>query len=178
ATVTNNFTVQNTGGGTLTGTATVAAPFYIASGGTYSLTNNQTQTVLISYSPSGAATDSQTVTFTGGGGTGATVSGSLASTNPSIYVTPSALNFGVVMAGATVTNNFTVQNTGGGTLTGTATVAAPFYIASGGTYSLTNNQTQTVLISYSPSGAATDSGTVSCAGGGGATASVSGQLVA
>jgi len=57
-------------------------------------------------------------------------------------------------------------------------VAAPFYIASGGTYSLTNNQTQTVLISYSPSGAATDSGTVSFAGGGGATASVSGQLVA
>lgn len=88
-TVTNSFTVQNVGGGSsiLAGTATLGTPangFTIVSGGTYlGLAAGQSQTVLVSYMPTGSTNgDSQTVTFTGGGGTTATVSGQLASSRP------------------------------------------------------------------------------------------------
>jgi hypothetical protein len=97
-------------------------------------------------------------------------------TNPVIQVSPSSLSFGSVMAGASATNSFTVQNAGGGTLAGTATVAAPFEILSGGTYSLGSNQSQTVSVIYTPSGP-NDSQVVTFTGGGGATATVSGNLL-
>jgi hypothetical protein len=96
---------------------------------------------------------------------------------PVISISPSALNFGSVPATVSVTNSFTVKNMGSGTLTGTSSVAAPFNIVSGGTYSLGNNQTQTVVVSYSPSGAVTDSQTVVFTSGGGTNASVVGQVI-
>lgn len=95
------------------------------------------------------------------------------STNPVISISPLSLSFGAVSGPAT--NNFTVQNVGGGTLAGTASVAAPFSIVSGGAYSLGANQSQTVLVSYTPIG--NDTATVTFTGGGGATATVSGQYV-
>ena len=108
----------------------------------------------------------------GGGGGG--------NTNPVPSVSPSSLNFGTVPANTTVSNYFTLQNTGGGVLSGTASVAAPFHVMAGGTYNLTNGQTQDVWISYTPSGAVSDSQTVTfaVAGGNAATATVSGSLLA
>ncbi|MGO8925736.1 MAG: hypothetical protein ACLQU3_02400 [Limisphaerales bacterium] len=97
-------------------------------------------------------------------------------TNAAISVSPGSLNFGSVATDVTVTNYFTVQNVGSGILAGTATVAAPFNIVSGGTYSLGSNQTQTVSVSYSPSGP-NNSQVVTFTGGGGATATVSGSLL-
>jgi hypothetical protein len=94
-------------------------------------------------------------------------------TNPIIQVLPASLNFGAVPTGASATNSFTVQNVSGGILAGTATVPAPFSIVSGGTYSLGNNQTGTVSVSYSASGT-NASQVVTFTGGGGATATVSG----
>jgi hypothetical protein len=82
------------------------------------------------------------------------------STFPSISVSPQLLAFGSVPASTSVTNSFKVQNIGGGTLTGTANVSAPFNIVSGGTYSLVGNQTQTVTVSYTPDGAPTNYGTI------------------
>ena len=101
------------------------------------------------------------------------------STNPIPYISPPALNFGTVPANTTVSNYFTLQNIGSGVLSGTASVAAPFHILSGGTYSLTNGQTQTVWISYIPSGPS-DSQTVTftVAGSSAASATVSGSLLA
>jgi len=69
-------TVRNAGAGTLAGTASVSTPFSIVSGGTYSLGSNQTQTVTLRYRPTSAGSHSQTVSFTGGGGTSLAVSGS------------------------------------------------------------------------------------------------------
>jgi hypothetical protein len=97
--------------------------------------------------------------------------------NPVISISPSALNFGSVPATVSVTNSFIVKNIGSGTLTGASSVPAPFNIVSGGSYSLGNNQTQTVVVSYSPSGAITDSQTVVFTGGGGTNASVVGQII-
>jgi len=99
-------------------------------------------------------------------------------TNPIIQVSPISLSFGPVATGSVVTNSFTVQNVGVGILAGSARVAAPFQIVSGGTYSLGANQSQTVQISYQPTGAASDSQTVTFTGGGGATATATGSLLA
>ena len=97
--------------------------------------------------------------------------------NPVISISPLTLNFGSVPASIYVTNNFIVKNIGSGTLVGAASVSAPFNIVSGGTYSLGSNQTQTVMVSYSPSGAVTDSQTVVFTGGSGTNASAVGQII-
>ena len=169
-----NFTVQNTGGGTLTGTASVAAPFSIASGGSYSLTAGASQTVTVKFSPTVAQSYSQSVTFTGGAGASRTVTGT-GTAAPAISVSPTTtVAFGSVAVGSSSTQNFTVQNTGGGTLTGTASVAAPFSIASGGSYSLAAGATQTVTVKFSPTVAQSYSQSVTFTGGAGASRTVTG----
>jgi subtilisin-like proprotein convertase family protein len=70
-----NLYVTNVGGGTLTGTATATSPFSIVSGGSYSLAASQGQQVVVSYSPTAAGTNNAVVSFTGGGGTTAGVTG-------------------------------------------------------------------------------------------------------
>lgn len=103
--------------------------------------------------------------------------GGAANTNPIISVSPGSLSFGPVAANSSATNSFTVQNVGGGTLAGTATVPQPFSVVSGSAYSLGPSQSQTVLVSFTPStNASANSQTVTFTGGGGASATVNGQL--
>jgi hypothetical protein len=82
ATATNAFVVENMGGGKLVGKATVPAPFKIVSGGDYSLKPKEVRIVTVTYTPSGEASDTQTVKFTGGGGAKVTVTGKLATSSP------------------------------------------------------------------------------------------------
>ncbi|HVM51373.1 MAG TPA: choice-of-anchor D domain-containing protein [Candidatus Acidoferrum sp.] len=174
ATSNRTFTVQNTGGGTLSGSASVSAPFSIVSGSPYSLTANQGTTVAVRYSPTSAGSNSQLVSFSGGAGASGQVSGS-SYPPPAIAITPSSLDFGSIQAGATSNRTFTVQNTGGGTLSGSASVSAPFGIVSGSPYSLTANQSTNVTVRYSPTAAGNDSQSVSFSGGTGASGQVSGS---
>ncbi len=52
-------------------------------------------------------------------------------------VSPTAtVNFGSVAIGGLADQTFTVQNTGGGTVSGTASVPAPFSVVSGGSFNL------------------------------------------
>ena len=74
-TATATFVVENMGIGILVGTASVPAPFKITAGGNYALKANEAQMVTVSYTPRSPAPDSQTVTFTGGGGAKTTVTG-------------------------------------------------------------------------------------------------------
>ena len=174
---TNSFTVQNVGSGTLSGTASVGAPFSILSGGSYSLGSNQSQTVTVVFSPAAASNYNQSVTFTGGAGTNATVSGSATNApvlNPTIKVTPGSIAYGTILSGTSKTNSFTVQNVGTGTLSGTASVGAPFSIVSGGNYSLGSNQSQTVTVSFSPTVASNYNQSVTFTGGNGTNATVAG----
>lgn len=101
-----------------------------------------------------------------------------ASTNAVISVAPSSLNFGSILTNTTSQLSLTVQNVGAGTLAGTASVAAPFSIVSGGTYSLSANQSQSIAVRYSPTAAGNSSQNVTFAGGGGATAVVTGVATA
>jgi hypothetical protein len=174
------FTVQNTGGGTLTGSASVSSPFSIVSGGSYSLGAGQSQTVMVAYSPTAAGTNAQSVTFTGAGGGSGTVSGAAYVPSTSISVTPASQNFGTVAVGTTTNQSFIVQNTAGGTLIGNVSVAAPFSIVSGGSYSLAAGQNQTVMVRYTPTAEGTNTATVSFSniGGVGASAALIGTAVA
>ena len=99
-------------------------------------------------------------------------------TNAAISTSPSIRDFGAIAVGATSDLTFTVQNIGVGTLSGVATVPAPFSILSGGTYSLGSNQSQMVTVRYRPTAVGNHSQTVTFTGGGGSVASVSGVAYA
>jgi hypothetical protein len=96
----------------------------------------------------------------------------------SITVTPSTQNCGTILVGTTADVSFVVQNNGSTSVSGNATVPAPFSIVSGGTYSLGSGESQTVAVRYSPTIVGTDSQTITFTGGSGATAGVSGSAIA
>ena len=98
----------------------------------------------------------------------------LATTNPVIVVSANSLNFGSILTNTVTTQTLSVQNGGSGTLAGSASVAAPFSIVSGGVYSLGAGQSQTVTVRYAPTAAGANNQTMTFTGGGGATVSVSG----
>ena len=151
------FTVQNTGTGTLTGTASVTTPFSCVGGCSYSLTAGQSQNTTIRFTPTAEGAASETVSFTGASGTSTTVDGSGVET-PAISVTPTSRDFGPVEIGSTDDLTFTVQNTGTGTLTGSMTgLAAPFTCISNCSYSLTAGQSQNTIVRFTPTSVATSS---------------------
>ncbi len=76
------FTVGNVGGGTLNGTASgLSSPFSIVSGSPYSLGSFVYTSITVRFSPASAGAWTQTVTFTGGAGATAQVSGSATAAN-------------------------------------------------------------------------------------------------
>jgi len=77
-------------------------------------------------------------------------------------VTPSGtVSFGSVNIGTTADQTFTVQNTGGGTLSGTATTSAPFSVVSGASFNLAGSgATATVTVRFTPTLAALATGNV------------------
>lgn len=103
-------------------------------------------------------------------------SGSITVTNvPStIVVTPAIESFGVVPIGSTTNEVLTVQNTGVGILTGSATVSPPYNIVSGGSYALPPGQSQAVTISFSPTAVGHDIQSVTFSGGNGTNALLTG----
>jgi len=173
-----SFSVRNNGGGTLTGSASVSGSGYsVTSGGSYSLTAGQTQTVTVRFSPTATGAASGSVTFTGASGANASVTGNgIPEPEPAISVTPGSRDFGSVVVGQSAERTFTVSNSGGKTLTGNATVSGGgFSVVSGGSYSLSAQQSQTVTVRFSPSATGSASGTVNFTGGGGTSAGVSGS---
>jgi hypothetical protein len=93
------FTVQNTSGGSVSGSASVSAPFSIVSGGSFSLNPGGTQTVTVRFRPTISGNFAGNVTFTVGSDSASRgVSGSGA-------------------PGATATLSVTKSGTGAGTVT-------------------------------------------------------------
>src|SRR5436309_2570053 len=95
-----------------------------------------------------------------------------------IDVRPSSRSFGNVPLGSSQDLTFTVQNVGDGVVTGTATTSAPFAVVSGGAYSLSTGQSQSVTVRFSPPSAAMFSGSVAFSGTGGTSRFVSGSGIA
>jgi len=95
-----------------------------------------------------------------------------------ISVSPTSRNFGSVPLGSSEERTFTVQNIGGGVLTGLATTSGPFSIVSGGAYSLGAGESQRVTVRFTPVTAGTASANVSYSGAGGTSRTVIGTGVA
>lgn len=94
--------------------------------------------------------------------------------SPIIALSVSSINFGDNKTSVNNDVSMTVTNTGSGTLSGTASTSSPFSVQSGGSYSLTNGQSQTVTVRYVSGTKGTNSGTLTFTGGGGATVALSG----
>lgn len=100
------------------------------------------------------------------------------SPTPMISVTPPSLSFGNVNIGLSSYLDLTIQNTGGGTLSGSVTgLAAPFSCTSGCSYNLSGGTSQTTTIRFSPTSAGSFFDTTDFSGGGGASSGVSGTGV-
>ncbi|PYM93048.1 MAG: peptidase S8 [Candidatus Rokuibacteriota bacterium] len=95
--------------------------------------------------------------------------------SPALNVSPSSRSFGNVPLGGSEDRSFTVQNVGGGTITGSATTSPPFAVVAGGAYALTIGQSQQVTVRFAPTSVATFTGSVTFGGGAGTTRSVSGS---
>lgn len=89
-----------------------------------------------------------------------------------LSVSPPGLDLGPVFVGQTNTLSFSVVNTGGTNLTGTASVGGPFAIHSGSPFNLAAGQTGTVNVSFIPVGADTASNTVVFSSNGGASTNI------
>jgi len=105
-------------------------------------------------------------------------SGGGPSTNPIISVNPISLSFGTIASGTTKDLSFTVRNIGGGILAGSISIGSPFSVVSGGSYSLSSNQSQTVTLRYNPTAAGSHTQVATFSGGGGTTVTVSGAAFA
>jgi HYDIN/CFA65/VesB-like, Ig-like domain len=127
----------------------------------------------VRYSPTVVGGHSQNVSFTGGAGASRPVGG-LSYAAPAISVTPASQDFSSIQVGTTADRSFTVQNTGAGTLAGSASVSAPFSVVSGNPYSLTASQSTTVVVRYSPTVVGSNTQSVLFTGGAAASRQVSG----
>jgi hypothetical protein len=107
-------------------------------------------------------------------------SGGSSGTNFVISLPTNSLSFGSVLTNTTEDLIFTIQNSGGISGSGTATVSPPFSIVSGGTFSLGAAQSANVTVGFSPSAVGTFNGTVNftASAGSGATGTVSGTGIA
>jgi len=80
---------------------------------------------------------------------------------PVLSVTPDAQDFGIVDVGSVADRTFVVQNTGGGTLTGSVSATAPFGVVSGGSFTLGLGASQSVVVRFSPTAAGVFASSVS-----------------
>ena len=133
--------VSNTGGGTVSGSASVPAPFSIVSGSPFTLSGvGVTQAVAVRFTPTTATTVSATINFTANGGTIAgIVIGSGASTTdttaPSVTITAptaGAAVTGTVIVSSSATDNVSVvgvQFKLDGVNLGPEVITAPYMVA-------------------------------------------------
>ena len=97
-------------------------------------------------------------------------------TNPTAQVSQSSLNFGVINVGTTKDLSFSLQNVGGGVLSGNISVGLPFQLMTSGSYSLGSNQSQTITVRYAPTTVANNTGTITFTGSA-TTVALTGQAI-
>jgi Bacterial Ig domain/Purple acid Phosphatase, N-terminal domain/Abnormal spindle-like microcephaly-assoc'd, ASPM-SPD-2-Hydin len=112
-----SFTVSNTSGGTIAGSASVGAPFSVVSGTPFTLAGQgTTQTVRVRFSPTVATTVSTTLTFAAAGGTLATILtgvGAAATPPPQTDATPPTVAVTAPVSGNTVKSTVTISASAG-----------------------------------------------------------------
>jgi len=158
-----SFTIKNTGGGTLLGNAYVASGQFeiISGGGSFSLKEGENLRVTLRFEPTSGGRYTCTVS-TGSSDHSVSCVG-LGRLEPSCDVTPHSLDFGDVEVGDDKDKSFTIENVGGGTLTGSVTESCSHYriVSGGGWYSLGAGESRTVTVRFSPTSTGTKTCTIS-----------------
>ena len=95
--------------------------------------------------------------------------------SPRLGLSTAELGFGSVEVGKYLDKTITVQNIGGGILTGKVTASSPFSIISGSPYSLSVGKKQDVVIRFSPTDDNSYNKTASFTGANGGSVSLSGE---
>jgi len=108
-----SFTVSNTSGGTISGSASVGAPFSVVSGTPFTLAGQgTTQTVRVRFTPTVATTVSTTLTFAAAGGTLSTILTGIAAAAtppPQTDTTPPTVAVTAPVSGNTVKSTVTIS---------------------------------------------------------------------
>lgn len=169
-----NFTIQNTGGTAINGSASVTggAPFSIVSGTPFTVNPSSSVNVQVRFTPSSAGAASRTLVISGdpdgainitlnGTGTNAPTPGNL-NTSPDIS---GGIDMGEVEAGSFSEFTFTLSNTGGTAIVGNATTTgAAFSVTQSNSYNLAGGANTTVRVQFSPGGEGDTSGTLRLTG--------------
>lgn len=173
-----SFVVTNSGGASLSGTASVGLPFAVVTNGSFSLAGFASTNVVVQFAPAVTGTWTSNVVFTSTGGSSTSTVSGISLTPGSIAVKPATLNFGALATGTTAQASFVVTNSGGIAVSnGTATVSGgPFTIVSGAAFSVSGLGSTNVVVQFAPvsAGAFTNSVVFITANGGNATNTVSG----
>ncbi|MCA9759242.1 MAG: choice-of-anchor D domain-containing protein, partial [Candidatus Eisenbacteria bacterium] len=164
-----SFTIQNVGGGVLTGTVSVSCSgFTLISPASYSLAAGQSQSFSVRFAPTSEGPYSCSAS------TGSGCPGSYALTgngflSPAVCnVSPSTLDFGSVdVDGGVATRSFTVSNTGGQTLEGFILESCTHFAIEGGIrqISVPGGEQETISVVYDPTTAGHHTCTISVADG-------------
>ncbi|PYU97194.1 MAG: hypothetical protein DMG10_31415, partial [Acidobacteria bacterium] len=145
-----------------------SAPYSVISGSPFSLAAGASQAVVVRFSPTATGTFTGNVSFTSNGGNVSPgVTGVGTASPPQISVTPASQNFGTVSVGSFADLTFTVQDTGGSALTGSASTSAPFSVVSGTPFSLGAGTSQTIVVRFAPTATGSFTGNVSFTSNGG-----------
>jgi hypothetical protein len=97
--------------------------------------------------------------------------------DPAVAVSHRTLDFGSVPVGSAKKLSFTVQNAGAGSLSGAASVSAPFSVLAGSPYILKYPQTQAITVQYAPESMGVHMTVVRLTGGDGAAVTVMGSAL-
>lgn len=151
----SSFTITNLGGGIVSGTVSESCDeFALLSGaGAYNLGNGDTLAVVVRLSPTSPGAKNCVVE------TGTTqcddvqCSGEATSDPPICEISADSLAFGEVLVGVDADLDFTISNTGGGTLAGAVFERCADYsiVSGGGAYELSGGESVDVTVRFSPS---------------------------
>jgi PKD repeat protein len=144
------FSVINSGGTTLTGSAAAGAPYSIPAGSPFTVAPGQTQSVTIAFAPVTAGTFSTNLIVASNGGASTNALTGVAVTPAQLSVTPSSRNFGAITTGDVAYTTFTATNFGGAALSGTASIGLPFTVVTNASFSLAGFASTNIVIQFVP----------------------------
>jgi hypothetical protein len=147
------FTLTNTGGGTLSGTVSEAcSEFSLVGTNTYSLDAGESATFTLRFSPTGAGAKNCTVNTGNSACSVVSCAGTgQAAPGPDCEISPTSLDFGSVQIGDFATRRFAVVNAGTDTLRGTVSESCDdVRIRGDGAYALAAGQGATFTVDFYP----------------------------
>ena len=132
-TSTQTFSIVNSGGGSLTGTAAVlGVAFELTSASNFNLGGGATSVVSATFNPGAAGSFTGSITFVSNGGSSTNPLTGTAVTPAQFDVSPTSFNFGTIATGVTAQTSFVVTNKGGAALSGSATIGTGVFAIAGG----------------------------------------------